>query len=183
MPTGSTDRSGQMFEEKITKYHFLEGGGELGKLTRAFDWSKTSAGPVDQWPQSLRTMVDVILHSEVPMFLWWGDDMIQFYNDAYRPSLGQYGKHPQAVGQKGEECWPEIWPIIKPLIDHVKEGGATWSTDQLISIYRNGNLEDVYWTFGYSPVRNESGEISGVLVVCNETTRKVQALRKIEESE
>ncbi|MEX1239264.1 MAG: PAS domain-containing protein [Cyclobacteriaceae bacterium] len=172
-----------MVEEQTRKYHFLDGGGELGKLTREFDWSQTSVGPVEEWPQSLRTMVDVILHSEVPMFLWWGDDLIQFYNDAYRPSLGQYGKHPQAVGQRGEECWPEIWPIIKPLIDRVKEGGAIWSADQLIPIHRNGKLEDVYWTFGCSPVRDESGNITGVLVVCNETTKKVHALQKIEESE
>jgi PAS domain S-box-containing protein len=172
-----------MIELKSKTYDFLQGGGELGKFTRSFDWSTTSAGPVDEWPQSLRTIVDVILHSEVPMFLWWGDDMVQFYNDAYRPSLGDKGKHPGALGQKGVECWPEIWPIIKPLINRVREGGATWSEDQLIPIYRNGRIEDVYWTFGYSPVRDESGRIAGVLVICNETTKQVKALQKREESE
>lgn len=172
-----------MVEQTTKKYHFIEGGGELGRLIRAFDWSQTPVGSVEHWPQSLRTIVDIMLHSEVPMFLWWGDDMIQFYNDAYRPSLGIEGKHPLAVGQRGVECWPEIWPIIKPLIDRVKAGGATWSVDQLIPIYRNGRLEDVYWTFGYSPVRDESGKISGVLVICNETTRQVQAAQKKEESE
>ena len=170
-------------EVKSPAYNFLEGGGEMGKLTRDFNWSSTAVGPVDHWPPSLRTMVGVILHSQVPMFLWWGDEMIQFYNDAYRPSLGDNGKHPTALGQRGEECWPEIWPIIKPLIDKVRGGGATWSEDQLIPIFRNGGIEDVYWTFGYSPVLGDSGEVSGVLVVCNETTAQVRAVKKIEESE
>lgn len=172
-----------MLGAKLKTHQFLAGGGEMGALIRAYDWASTPLGPVEQWPQSLRTMVDVILHSHVPMFLWWGDDMIQFYNDAYRPSLGKEGKHPVALGQRGEECWPEIWPIIKPLIDQVREGGATWSEDQLIPIFRNGKIEDVYWTFGYSPVRDESGAIGGILVVCNETTRQVNALKKTEESE
>ena len=116
------------------------------------------------------------------MFLWWGEDLIQIYNDAYRPSLGNEGKHPTALGQKGEDCWPEIWPTIKPMIDRVRAGEATWSEDQLIPIYRNGKLENVYWTFGYSPVNDESGNVGGVLVVCNETTEKVTNLQKLEES-
>ena len=172
-----------MILQKSVPYHFLEGGGEMGELTRNFDWSMTPLGDFNQWPQSLRTVVDAILHSEFPMFLWWGEDMIQFYNDAYRPSLGDQGKHPKALGQRGEECWPEIWHIIKPLIDRVRKGGATWSEDQLIPIYRNGKIEDVYWTFGYSPVRDESGTITGILVICNETTEQVNTLQKIEGSE
>ena len=83
---------------------FLKGGGELGKLTRNYDWSSTSVGPVEGWPQSLRTTVGVILHSGFPMFLWWGEDMIQFYNDAYRPSLGDTGKHPTALAQNAKDC-------------------------------------------------------------------------------
>ena len=172
-----------MIETKSKRYYFLEGDGEMGRLTRAFDWSQTPIGPVELWPQSLRTTVDVILHSEFPMLLWWGEEMIQFYNDAYRPSLGLHGKHPSALGQRGEECWPEIWPIIKPLIDRVYRGGATWSEDQLIPIFRNGRVEDVYWTFGYSPVHDESGETAGVLVICKETTIQVKALRQTEENE
>ena len=172
-----------MIEVKSRTDHFLEGGGEMGKLTRSFDWSRSTLGPVEEWPQSLRTVVDMILHSATPMFLWWGEEMIQFYNDAYRPSLGQDGKHPEALGQRGEECWPEIWPIIKPLIDQVRQGSATYREDQLIPIFRNGKIEDVYWTFGYSPVRDESGSIAGVLVICHETTQQVKGLQRLEESE
>jgi len=155
---------------------YLQGGGEMGELTRAFDWSKTPVGTPETWSQSLLTTVGIILNSKFPMFLWWGTDLIQFYNDAYRPSLGNDGKHPTALGQKGEECWPEIWPVIKPLIDKVLSGGeSTWSEDQLIPIYRNNKLEDVYWTFSYSPVHDGSSKPAGVLVTCVETTDEILA--------
>jgi len=117
------------------------------------------------------------------MFLWWGPDLIQFYNDAYRPSLGAEGKHPTALGQRGEDCWQEIWPVIKPLIDQVlADGESIWSEDQLIPMYRNGRLEDVYWTFGYSKVIDETGNPAGVLAICNETTEKVKSYNDIKEA-
>lgn len=164
-------------------YTFLQGGGELGERTRSFDWSQTAVGKIEEWPKSLLSIVSIILSSRFPMFLWWGEDLTQFYNDAYRPSLGINGKHPKALGQKGIDCWPEIWPVIYPLMQKVFKGEAVWSEDQLIPIYRNGRLEDVYWTFSYSPVRDDDGKINGVLVVCNETTEKVIASRKLAESE
>jgi len=165
--------------EQLRQYHFLEGGGEMGKLTREFDWSQTVVGSPDTWPQSLRTVVSIILLSDFPMFLWWGDEMIQFYNDAYRPSLGNNGKHPKALGQHAVECWPEIWNIIYPLIRQVKESRRSFfSEDQLVPIYRNGNIEDVYWTFSYSAVLGETGNVDGVLVVCTETTKKVLLLKE-----
>lgn len=142
--------------------NYLAGGGEMGNLIRGFDWSETVLGSPTGWPQSLLTTVGIILNSKSPMFLWWGPDLIQFYNDAYRPSLGNNGKHPKCLGQKGVDCWPEIWPVIKPLIDQVMDGGeAVWSEDQLIPIYRNNRLEDVYWTFGYSAVSDETGRPGG----------------------
>ncbi|MGC3943649.1 MAG: PAS domain-containing protein [Chryseolinea sp.] len=163
------------------KHQFLEGGGEMGALTRAYDWSGTPLGPVEQWPQTLKAIVGVILHSEFPMFLWWGDELIQFYNDAYRPSLGENGKHPTALGQRAAECWPEIWEVIYPLINQVRTTNKSFFLeDQLIPIYRNGQLEEVYWTFSYSSVIGESGSIDGVLVVCNETTSKVRTLQELE---
>jgi len=165
----------------IGNYTFLEGGGELGELTRNYDWSATPVGPVQRWPQSLRTTVGIILHSGFPMFLWWGEEMTQFYNDAYRPSLGDSGKHPTALGQKAEECWPEIWDIIYPLIRQVRETGESFFLeDQLVPIFRNGKIEDVYWTFSYSAVFDEQGDIGGVLVVCHETTKKVEVINRLE---
>jgi PAS domain S-box-containing protein len=165
-------------------HSFLQGGGEMGELTRKFNWSETSIGAPHTWPQSLRTTVAMVLSSKFPMFIWWGEDLVQFYNDAYRPSLGNNGKHPLALGQKGKDCWPEIWDIIHPLIQQVlNTGEATWSEDQLVPIYRNGKIEDVYWTFGYSALRNDLDEIEGVLVVCTETTEKVKTVRNLIESE
>ncbi len=165
-------------------YPFLSAGGEMGELTRSRDWSKTSVGDPSTWPQSLRTTLSIILNSKFPMFLWWGPELIQFYNDAYRPSLGNSGKHPLALGQRGEDCWKEIWPVINPLIQQVRNTGeSTWSENQLIPIYRNGNIEDVYWTFSYSPVKDEEGNIEGVLVVCNETTQQMTTLQKLANSE
>jgi PAS domain S-box-containing protein len=163
--------------------NFLSGGGEMGERIRAFDWPATPLGSIDTWPQSLLTTVGIALHSKFPMFIWWGEDLIQFYNDAYRPSLGNDAKHPAALGQKGADCWQEIWPVIKPLIDQVFKGESTWSENQLIPIHRNGKMEDVYWTFGYGPIYIENGLIGGVLVVCTETTDAIINLKKIEENE
>ncbi len=163
---------------------FLQGGGEMGKLIREKDWSANPVGEPGTWPQSLRITLGILLSSKFPMFLWWGKELTCFYNDAYRPSLGNEGKHPEILGQSAEKAWPEIWHIIKPLIDQVLAGdGATWSEDQLVPIYRNGHIEDVYWTFSYSPVKDEEGTINGVLVVCTETTNQVITLKKLADSE
>lgn len=158
---------------------FLNGGGEMGELIRAYNWSDSPLGKPETWPPNLCSAVSLMLSSRFPMFIWWGEEMIQFYNDAYRPSLGENGKHP-AIGQRGEDCWKEIWPVIKPLIDEVWAGGSTWNEDQLIPIYRNGCMEDVYWTFSYSPLKDDTGAVHGVLVICHETTDKIKATKKLE---
>jgi signal transduction histidine kinase len=156
------------------------GSGEMADLTRAFPWDSTLVGPIDQWPEALLIVVNTLLSSRHPMFLWWGDDLIQFYNDAYRPSIRE-DKHPRALGQPGRECWQEIWHIIGPQIDAVMtRGEASWHENQLVPIFRNGRLEDVYWTYGYSPVRDSEGRIRGTLVVCTETTEAVLDKRQLE---
>jgi PAS domain S-box-containing protein len=169
---------------KSAKPSFLNGGGEMGMLIRSKDWSATSLGAPEQWPQSLRTSLSILLNSKFPMFLFWGPELTCFYNDAYRPSLGNDGKHPWILGMPGEQAWPEIWSIIKPLIDQVLAGGeATWHENALIPIYRNGKIEDVYWTFSYSPVMDESQQVTAVFVTCTETTSAINNLKKLEESE
>ena len=170
----------KLHNEPYSRY--FAGSGEMAQLTRSFNWAGTALGSPDGWPQSLLTTLSIILNSKFPMFLFWGPELICFYNDAYRPSLGNNGKHP-AVGLRAEDTWPEIWAFIKPLIDRVMGGGeATWSEDQLLPIYRNGNLEDVYWTFSYSPVYGELGTPAGVFVTCTETTEKVRSLKEISRS-
>jgi PAS domain S-box-containing protein len=164
-------------------YYFLAGNGEMANLIRAKDWSKSPLGTPATWPQSLRTTLSIVLNSKFPMFLWWGSELSCFYNDAYRPSLGNKGKHPTILGQKGQEAWPEIWPIIHPLLQGVLSGkGATWSENQLIPFYRNGTIEDIYWTFSHSPVYDESGSIAGVMTICQETTEIVTSFKKLEEN-
>ncbi|MFD1140243.1 PAS domain-containing protein [Larkinella insperata] len=164
-------------------YRFLASGGEMGQLIRTVDWSTNPLGPIERWPQSLRTTLSLILHSKFPMFLFWGPERICFYNDAYRPSLGEIGKHPTALGQRAVDLWPEIWSTIEPLISQIMAGGeATWNEDQRFSIYRNGQLEETYWTYSYSPVHDESGAVGGVLATCTETTEKVTNLKGIAES-
>ncbi len=164
-------------------FYFLQHGGGMGELTRHYNWSQTSIGTPDTWPQSLRITLSNLLHSAFPMFLFWGPDAICFYNDAYRPSLGDEGKHP-AVGKAGKEVWPEIWDFIGPLIDGVmKTGEPVWFENQLVPIYRNGKLEDVYWTFSYSLALNDEGKPGGVLVTCMETTGAVKSRMQIQESQ
>lgn len=155
---------------------FLEGGGEMGKLVRAHDWSST-LGDVGTWSQSLRTVTRLMLSTNHPMFIFWGQDYVCLYNDAYSASLGPE-KHPQMLGALGRQAWSEIWHIIGPQIELVMSGGgATWHVDHLVPITRHGQLENVYWTYSYSPIDDDSAVngIGGVLVVCNETTARVAA--------
>ena len=146
-------------------------GGELASLTQAFDWASTPLGPSSQWPDSLKTALGIVLSSNHPMFIWWGPDLIQFYNDAYRQTMGPE-RHPSALGQPGRECWEEIWPVIGPQIESILAGGPpTWHEDQLVPVTRHGRREDVWWTYGYSPIRDATG-VRGVLVVCNDVTKE-----------
>jgi len=160
---------------------FLTGGGEMGALLRAHDWSHSSLGPPSQWSQSLRTAVRLMLNTGHPMFVFAGADGACLYNDAYRESIGPE-LHPGAIGRPAREVWAEIWHIIGPQIEQVMSGGgATWHVNHLVPITRHGRLEDVYWTYSYSPIDDETapGGIGGVLVVCSETTQQVAAARQL----
>src|SRR5665647_2171521 len=161
---------------------FLTGGGEMGVLMRAYDWAASPIGAPEVWPQSLRTAIRIVLNTNHPMFIWWGPELIQFYNDAYRQTMGPE-RHPSALGQHGRECWAEIWPIIGPQIEQVMSGGgATWHENQLVPVTRHGRLEEVYWTYGYSPI-DEGDRVGGVLVVCRDVTRDYLAAAELRERE
>lgn len=154
---------------------FLTGGGEMGALIRAHDWESSPLGPPGNWPPALKVAVRLLLSSGHPMFIWWGPELIQFYNDAYGRSIGPE-RHPSALGQKGRECWQEIWPIISPQIEQVMAGkGYTWHENMLVPITRYGSRQDVYWTYSYSPVDDPQAPngVGGVLVICTETTDQV----------
>jgi signal transduction histidine kinase/ActR/RegA family two-component response regulator len=161
--------------------HFLEGGGEMGALTRAYDWANHPLGPPAAWPALLKSTLRLVLTSNHPMFIWWGDELFQFYNDAYRRTLGPE-RHPAALGQRGHACWTEAWHIIGPDIEFVMSGqGATWHEHALVPVTRHGRREDVFWTYGYSPMEDDSG-VHGVLVVCTDVTEEVRTRELLKQS-
>ena len=157
----------------------LGGGGEMGALTRTFDWARTPVGPIDGWPQSLRTALSILLDSRFPMYIAWGPRFVEFYNDAFRPILGT--KHPRSLGGSSVDTWAEIWPdFVGPLFNKVRaKGEATYNEDLLVSLNRYGYTEECYFTFCYSPIREESGAVGGVLVTCMETTARVVGERRL----
>jgi len=154
------------------------GGGEMAALMRSIDWSRTPVGPTEKWPQSLKTALSILLTQKTPVFLFWGPEHVQFYNDAYRPILGT-SKHPTAMGQRGRDCWREIWDIIQPMLDAVHQGESTAVTDGLLVIDRNGYLEEFYFNYTYSPIRDESGSVGGVFCVVYDTTQRVIGERRL----
>lgn len=155
----------------------------MGERIRAHPWSQTMLGSPGGWPQSLRTALRILLTTEHPMFLFWGEQHLCFYNDAYSRSLGAE-KHPSILGGPGRQAWEEIWPSIGPQIEYVMSGkGATWHKDQLLPIVRHGAIEDVYWTYSYSPIDDPTAAngVGGVLVICTETTEYVLSERQLSE--
>ncbi len=138
-------------------------------MFRAFDWSSTPLGPVAQWPESLRAAVRTVLASKAPMLIWWGPQLAQIYNDAYRPLLGH--KHPASIGQPAAECWPEVWDVLGPRAESVLAGeGTVHIENELLFLERVGYLEETYWTYSYSPITGEVGQVLGVFVATTEVT-------------
>ena len=156
----------------------LAGGGEMGALMRATDWSRTALGPVDGWPQSLRTALSMLMNSGFPMYIAWGNRYTQFYNDSYRPILGSV-KHPSAMGSPAHDTFPEIWNILGPMFQSVMEGQTVTVTDFLFLLDRHGFIEECYFIFSYSPIREETSNVGGVLVICTETTDRVIGARRM----
>jgi hypothetical protein len=129
--------------KKESDMDWLIGGGEMGEIIRAMDWSQTPLGAIASWPQSLRTTVSILLNSRYPMFIFWGSKLVKVYNDSYRPILGAT-KHPSALGKPGPEVWPEIWDIIGPMVDEViTQGKATWSDNLLLFMHRSGYSDEI----------------------------------------
>ncbi|MCK2215549.1 hybrid sensor histidine kinase/response regulator [Actinomadura sp. ATCC 31491] len=156
----------------------LAAGGSMGRLMRARDWAATPLGPMDGWPQSLRSSLSICLASEFPMVIYWGPRLATLYNDAYRPTLGV--KHPRSLGQPADECWAEIWPTIGPMLEGVlTRGDATYSHDLLLILQRAGFREEGYFCFSFSPIRDESGGVGGVFCAVTETTERVVGARRL----
>jgi signal transduction histidine kinase len=156
----------------------LAGGGELGALMRAKDWSKTPLGPVASWPQSLRTSVSIMLSSGFAVVVAWGPEFLFLYNDRYRPVLGAT-KHPTALGSRTAEIFPEAWDVIGPRFRKALAGETVALDDVLIPLDRNGYLEECFFTLSYSPIRDESGGVGGLLAIVAETSKLVQGERRV----
>ncbi len=154
------------------------GGGEMGALMRSLDWSRTAVGPASTWPQSLRTALSILLETGFPMYIAWGREFTQFYNDGYRPILGST-KHPAAMGLSTRVTFAEIWDIIGPMFEGVMRGTATTLVDFLLPLDRHGFVEECYFIFSYSPIREEGGDVGGVLVTVTETTERVLGARRL----
>ncbi|MDQ6736185.1 MAG: PAS domain-containing protein, partial [Gemmatimonadota bacterium] len=162
----------------MTSAPMFAGAGTMRHLCRDKDWSQTALGPADAWPAGLRTTVELVLGCSFPMSLLWGPELIQIYNDGYIPILG--AKHPWGLGLATRECWPEAWAFNEPIYRRVFAGETVSFEDQLYQLLRHGpdqQPDDVYITLSYSPVRDESGEIGGVLVTLIETTARVTTRR------
>ena len=162
---------------RVDGEQFLQGG-DMGVLMRAKDWSTTPLGPLDGWPQSLRTAVSVMLAAPQPSYIFWGRELAILYNDLGLPFVGQ--KHPECLGQTIREVLKEAWPVLGPLVEGVMESGVpVFLENLLIPLNRVGFLQDGYFTFSYVPTRNEAAEVGGILVIVNETTGQVVGARRL----
>lgn len=149
----------------------------MGALVRELDWSKTALGALGCWPQSLRTTVSTCLNSRFPLLICWGPEQVAIYNDAYQPLLGD--KHPRSLGQRAADCWFEVWPTLGPRLQAVSSGGnANWSENERVMLDRQGLVEERYFTFSYSPIRQQSGAVDGVSCAVTETTAHVLGERR-----
>jgi signal transduction histidine kinase len=156
----------------------LAGDSDVRSLMRACDWDATPLGPPERWPQSLRTIVRVMLTSRFAMWMAWGPELTFLCNDAYLPTVGV--KRDWVIGSRSDKVWAEIWPDIGPRIDHVlRSGEATWDEALLLYLERSGFTEETYHTFSYSPLPDDSGRTNGMLCVVAEVTERVIGERQL----
>jgi signal transduction histidine kinase/DNA-binding response OmpR family regulator len=163
---------------EATGLSFLAGGGEMGALIRAHDWSKTPLGSPARWPQSLKTAVRIMLTSRQPIWIGWGKELTYLYNDPYQSIIG--GKHPWALGRPTSEVWREIWPDIGPLLATAMGGvEGTYVEEQLLIMERNGYPEETYYTFSYSPIPDDDGAPGGIICANTDDTQRVIGERQL----
>ena len=166
----------QTISDGARPVEFLAGGGAMGARVRARNWSTSPLGPVEAWPQALRTALSIALNSGFPAYLAWGPDLISFYNDAYAPILGT---KPDALGRSFQEVWSEAWADIGPIASRALAGQASYFEDLPLTLERRGYPEETWWTFSYSPIRDGIGGVGGVLCTVLETTDRVREARRL----
>src|SRR5438132_162780 len=171
------DGSAKDAGEERTVIDPFPSGGEMRRLMFDHDWTGTELGPMSDWPLRLRFALGTCLESRHPITIFWGEDLRVFYNDAYVPSMGD--KHPAALGRPARECWAEIWPTIGSMLEGVLHTGQpTWADDLELGLLRHGFVEETYWTFSYSPIRDAQGVVCGIFCAVTETTDTITATRR-----
>ncbi|GJL58281.1 MAG: two-component hybrid sensor and regulator [Nitrospirales bacterium] len=156
----------------------MSSSNQMAAKIRDNNWMETPLGDISTWPPQLTTSVQIILDSKYPMFVWWGEHLINIYNDAYIPVLG--GRHPKALGACASDIWSDIWDVIGPQADIVfQEGRSTWNEDLPLFMRRHGFLEETFFTFSYSPIKNGEGETLGLFCACTEETSRVLKGRRL----
>jgi len=157
---------------------FLSGGGEMGERIRNYDWSTTPLGPPEQWQQSLKTCVRIMLTSSQPIWIGWGKELIKLYNDPYKAIVG--GKHPQALGQPASVVWKDIWKDIASMLERVMDQNeGTYVESQLLIMERNGYPEETYYTFSYTPIPGDEGGTAGMFCANSDDTEKIISERQL----
>lgn len=152
---------------------------ELLRLTSSFDWQASAVGPVEFWPQSLKNAVSLILQNGMPMYLAWGKDFTQFYNDGYLPFLGS-SKHPKALGNSAKVTWAEIWDFLTPLWESVLTTGKSASSNDLkLSLERDGKTVESCFSYSCSAICDDEGKIAGIFVAATETTEDVNLRQQL----
>jgi len=165
--------------KQIDTPEFLAGGGEMGQRIRDYDWSGTPIGPIDQWPQSLRTCMRIMLTSRQPIWIGWGKELIKLYNDPYIAIVG--GKHPRALGEPASVVWREIWSHIGPMLRQVMEKDeGTYVESQLLIMERNGYPEETHYTFSYTPIPGDNGGTAGMICFNTDDTERIISERHLQ---
>ena len=171
-------------DDQLTRFPFLEKGGETGRLIAEKDWSHSPMGNIEQWPDSLKLTLGIILTSQFPKILVWGPELICLYNDAYSQTLGSNGRHPKMLGKSAENAWPENWELVQQIIEEVYEGKpSVLKENMMVPTNRTGHLESAYWTFNAGPVIELDGSISGVLMTLLETTQQSKLMEELKNNE
>jgi signal transduction histidine kinase len=172
------DRRGhqQRSSDQVDVNQLVASGGEMGKLIGSKDWSKTPLGPIETWPQSLRTTVSLCIASNFPIAIIWGPRHVQIYNDGYWPICGP--KHPHSMGQDFTECWAPAWPAIGEAFARALAGEPAYLENQRVFVDRKNFLEETFFTFSFSPIRDETGEVGGLFHPVTEVTAKLLSERR-----
>ena len=153
----------------------------MAELIRAHDWSSTPLGPIEDWSEALLLSANLMLSCAFPSLVFWGKDLVQLYNDAFIPLLTE--RHPSGLGQPAQQCWWDAWQIIGPNLERVmNEGETIFHENTVVPIVRDGRLQDIRWTYSYSPIFGAGGDTLGVLVVCQDITREMVAAQELQAS-